>query len=680
MKKKKFQKSTTHRFKRFVRKSYAAYNSMHKIVNIGVLSGCMLTFVHVTEVASQPQISAMGSLLSDKEHELEEVIVSSSKSGLTFNQTAKLITVITQKEITQQPINSVQDLLKNVVGLDVRQRGSNGVLSGISVRGGTFEQTAILLNGANISNPQTAHYSLSLPVNLSDIECIEIIQGPNSLYYGAGAFSGGINIITKKNSNTGLYLKTEVGMHDLFNREIRGTLQLDSSSHSLSLGYNTSSGYMDNSDYQLFNALWQSHMNIEESKLNLQIGMNDKSYGANTFYSAKYPNQFDQTRAIFASIKGESHTRMKLIPQLYWNRHYNQFHLFRPGAENMPSWYISPNYHRTDVFGFNLTGQYKWKHGIFNLGGELRNEGIYSSVLGKKLTKPEDKYLYSDSRTNLSYSIEHTYLSGGFTFGVGLLANYNTAFGNDFSFFPNINLSYWFDEHYKIFASWNNATRMPTFTDLYYKGETHKGNSDVQPEKSESFELGGRYTNHFIDISLTGFYMKGKFLIDWVKENPEDLWESRNLTNLNKVGLEFNSLISLKEVFPWLSDSRLNIGYTFLNQDKNAGELISNYVLDYLKHKITIGFNHPIYKNISSDWQFRWQDRQGTYTKYENKEPAYESSYQPFCILDLKINWKYRKWNIYISANNLLDICYYDLGNIPQPGLWLMGGMIYSIR
>ncbi|MCC8147173.1 MAG: TonB-dependent receptor plug domain-containing protein [Bacteroidales bacterium] len=140
----------------------------------------------------------MQTSFADDEHELEEVIVSSTKAGLTLNQTAKLVTVITREEIAQQPVSSVQDLLKNVVGLDVRQRGSNGVLSGISVRGGTFEQTAILLNGANISNPQTAHYSLSLPINLSDIESIEIIQGPNSLYYGAGAFSGGVNIITKK--------------------------------------------------------------------------------------------------------------------------------------------------------------------------------------------------------------------------------------------------------------------------------------------------------------------------------------------------------------------------------------------------------------------------------------------------------------------------------------------------
>ncbi|MDL2223696.1 TonB-dependent receptor [Bacteroidales bacterium OttesenSCG-928-M06] len=678
MKKKKLGKSTAYRFRRFVRKAYAAYNSMHRIVNIGVLSGCMLTFVHTTQSGAQESVKTGLDSPLGEETELEEVVVSSTKVGLTLNQTAKLVTVITREEIAQQPVSSVQDLLKNVVGLDVRQRGSNGVLSGISMRGGTFEQTAILLNGANISNPQTAHYSLSLPINLSDIESIEIIQGPTSLYYGAGAFSGGVNIITKKDSDTGVYLKAEGGMHELFSGEFRGALKTKTSAHSISAGYDCSSGYMNNSDYKLLNALWQSNFNLDDSRLHIQFGLNDKAYGANTFFSAEYPNQYDETRSFFAAIKGETNTRLKLIPQLYWNRQYDQFHLFRPGTTNIPDWYKAPNNHRADVFGFNLNGQYKWKYGITNLGGEIRNEGIYSSVLGKLLPEPNGEYTYSDHRSNISYFVEHTYLYQGLTLGLGILANYNTAFGDDFGFYPNINVGYWFNNHYKIFASWNNSTRMPTFTDLYYKGKTHKGNSDVQPEESQSVELGVKYINHFMQTTLTGFYMQGKNLIDWVKENPEDLWESRNLTTLDKVGFEVNSSFLIKEIIPVLSDTRLNIGYTFLHQDKSIENLISNYVLDYLKHKVTIGLSHPIYKNITADWQFRWQDRQGTYTVYA--DPPYEADYPSFGILDVKVNWKLHDWNVYVSANNLFDTSYYDLGNIPQPGLWIMGGINYTIR
>ncbi|MDR0428203.1 MAG: TonB-dependent receptor [Dysgonamonadaceae bacterium] len=675
MKQKLFGTRAGYRFRRFVRKAYAAFNSMHKVVNIGVVSGCMLTFAHATETTTQSQISFSEKEMAEKEHELDEIVVSSAKTGLTQNQISKVVSIITQQEIEQQAVNSIPDLLKNVVGLDVRQRGSNGVLSGISVRGGTFEQTAILLDGANLSNPQTAHYSLSFPVNLSDIERIEVIQGPTSLYYGAGAFSGGINIITKQDEKSGLYINTEGGMYDLFHAEIRGNLKTKNTSHSLSTGYKSSSGYIRNSDYSLFNTLWQSRFNLSGSAMNLQLGFNNKEYGANTFFSAEYPNQYDETRSVFASVRGETDTRLKLTPQLYWNRQYNTFHLFRKGTLDIPDWYVAPNYHRTDVFGSNLTGRYQGEYGTTSIGGDIRTEIIHSSVLGKPADKPNGKYLYSDNRTSIGYFMEHTYIYNGFTLGGGVLINYNTAFGERLKFYPRFDIGYWINNSYKLFASWNNAVRVPTFTDLYYKGKTHKGNSDVKPEESESFELGMKHTTYFMTTSLTGFFMKGKNLIDWVKEKPEDLWESRNLTSLNKTGVEINILIQAGEIVPLLASTRLNIGYTFLHQDKKSGGLISNYVLDYLKHKLTGGITHPIYKNITADWQFRWQDREGSYTKYESNRPAYEAEYQPFALLDLKINWKLKDWNVYVSGNNLFNTSYFDLGNIPQPGFVFMGGV-----
>ena len=671
MKQEQFKERQAYRFKRFARKSYAAFNSMHRVVNIGVVSGCMLTFSFATETSAQSQSSIARDSIAEQEQELDELIVTSSKAQLTLNQTAKLVTIITKDEIARQPVQSVQDLLKYVVGLDVRQRGSNGELAGISVRGGTFEQTAILLNGANLTNPQTGHYNLDLPVNLSDIERIEIIQGPNSLLYGAGAFSGGINIVTKKNSDTGLFLSTEAGMHELFGAQARGSLKTKGSSHSLSAGYNSSAGYIDNSDYKIFNALWQSNFKIDNSKLDLQLGVNDKAYGANTFYSAAYPNQFDDTRSIFGAIKGESGDKLKFIPQLYWNRHYDFYQLIKnetPGA----------NHHRTDVFGFNLNTQYKWELGITNFGGEIRNEGIQSSVLGKDSITNPGKYKLADNRTNISYFLEHTFLYNRFTLSLGLLANYNTAFRDDFGFYPNINAAYALSDRLRAFASFNRATRMPTFTDLYYKGATHKGNSDVRPEQSEAFELGFKYNDQFVSASISGFYMKGENLIDWVKERSEDLWESRNLTNLDKTGVETNVFLHFGQLIPQLSSTRLNLGYRYMYQDKDAGDLISNYVLDYLRHKFTAGIAHPIYKGLTADWQFRWQDRQGTFSRYVSRTESHETSYPAFSLLDVKLNWKKDNFNVYLSANNLFDTDYYDLGNVPQPGFWFTGGVSYQ--
>lgn len=673
MKQKNFKQKQAFRFRRFARKNYAVFNSLHKVINTGVIAGCMLAFAAVTGTSAQNRISVIRD--SIPEQELEELVVAGSKAELTMNQTAKLVTVITGDEIARQPVESVSDLLKTIVGLDVRQRGPNGVLSGVAVRGGTFEQTAILLNGANLTNPQTGHYNLDLPVNLSDIERIEIIQGPASLLYGAGAFSGGINIVTKKNSDTGLFFEAKGGMYNLFEANAREAVKAGNSSHSLSSGYASSEGYIRNSDYQIINALWQSNFSLNDNAyLDFQWGINDKKYGANTFFSPAYPDQYDETRSLFAAVKASTGTKLKATPQLYWNRHFDHYQLIK----NQPT---GENFHRTDVLGFNLNVQYRWKAGITNFGGEIRNEGIISSNLGKDSLFNRKPYLLTDNRTNLSAFLEHSFVFEQFTLNLGLLANYNTAFTDDAGLYPSVNAACWLTPNWKIFASWNNATRMPTFTDLYYKGRTHKGNSDVRPEKSVSLELGLKYVHPALSASANGFYMKGVNLIDWVKHHPDSLWESRNLTDLDKSGFETNFTLDIAKIFPKMSGARLRLGYMFMRQTKEASGLISNYVMDYLKHKFTAGLSHPVYKNLSADWQFRLQDRAGSYTKYENSQTAgAETPYKPFSILDVKFNWKIDKANLFLNINNLFDIHYFDLGNVPQPGIWITGGVQYKLQ
>jgi iron complex outermembrane receptor protein len=127
------------------------------------------------------------------------------------------------------------------------------------------------------------------------------------------------------------------------------------------------------------------------------------------------------------------------------------------------------------------------------------------------------------------------------------------------------------------------------------------------------------------------------------------------------------------------------VGYLFLDQTRDASNLISKYVLDYLRHKLTAGISHPVYKGLSADWQFRWQDREGSYDKFLGRDdqniPRYqEEAYPAFALLDVKLNWKQGDWNIYLTANNLFNVSYYELGNIPQPGFWFSGGVSRVIQ
>ncbi len=675
MNKKQIKATKAFRFKRFARKSYSVFNSLHKSVTIGVLTGCTLVSAHATSVEPVEQMFIQTASDSIPPTELDEVVVTASKVAMPLNLAAKQVTVISRQEIERAPVRSIEDLLNYVAGVDILQRGPHGVQVDITLRGGSFDQTAILLNGINLTNPHTGHYSFDIPINISDIERIEIVQGPSSLVYGAGAFSGGVNIITKKDTKSNVYAKVEGGMHGLFGADTRGAIAGESYTHSLSTGYKRSDGYIPNSDYDIYNLLWQSRFDINGSNIDFQAGLNDKAYGANTFYTAAYPNQFDDTQGLFFSLKGETNGKLKLTPHIYWSRHYDEFQLIREGTPDKPSWYTDHNYHRSDVFGMNLNMQYASRFGITSFGGEFRNEGILSNVLGNAMEEPIGKYTKSDNRTNISYYAEHNFILNRITLSLGGLINYNTAVTDKFDFYPAINGTFRATNKLSLYASWNKATRMPTFTDLYYTTATHTGNSNLEAELSEAFEVGAKYNHHIVKGAIAVFNMAGKNMIDWVKPSPEALWESTNHTQINKKGVETNISFDFKE---WLGDNQpinsFNVGYMYIDQERVEDELISNYTLNHLRHKFTAGLHHDLIKNLTLSWNFRWQERNGSYVKYSDLLPGERVDYAPFSILDVKANYKIRNTDFFVNANNIFNSVHVDLGNIPQPGFWLSGG------
>lgn len=675
------------RFRRFDRTGYAAFRSMHKVVNIGVVAATTLLFA-LPDTAQAQNTVGKGQTPEEKESapiELDEVQVTASRAPIALGQATKIVTVIPAQEIEAAPVTSIQDLLEYAAGIDVRQRGEGGTQADISIRGGTFDQIAVLLNGVNLSNPQTGHYSFDLPVNLSDIERIEVVSGPSSRIFGASAFAGAINIITKTGKENRISTDNYAGMHKLWKVEGAIDHAKRSFSQRLSAGYASSGGYTENTDYKQLNLFWQSEVKSEEADFRFQAGYNDKGYGANSFYSAAYPNQYDKTRRFFLSAGGETHGKIRLSPKVYWTRHFDRYELFR---DNPADWYTGHNYHETQVFGANLNATTDWKLGRTSMGVEMRNEGVRSNVLGTPMKEPQDvpfekegKYTKSDNRTNISYFLEHNILLRRFTLSVGVLANYNSALEQGISFYPGVDASLRVGDNLRFYGSWNRALRMPTFTDLYYESKVLKGNPDLKPEESEAFEVGVKYGNHFLRGHVAGFYRKGKNMLDWVKKNPEDIWESRNLTEVNNAGVEANvSLLPRELGNEKFFVRKVELGYAFIHQDKDSEGYISNYALDYLRHKLTAQLSHTIWRDLSATWYVRWQDRAGSYTKYEDLKPAYETPYSPYCTVDVKLNWAWQDLNIYAEINNLFNTTYYDLGNIPQPGIWFKAGFRYSFK
>lgn len=394
-----------------------------------------------------------------------------------------------------------------------------------------------------------------------------------------------------------------------------------------------------------------------------------------------------KTRRTLFSVKAETKGWLHVVPSVFWNRAYDHFQLIR-GTHNYE------NFHRTDVYGLNLNAYFTSILGKTSFGAELRNEGIYSTNLGKPLDASmyvsvpgEDsiKYTKHDNRTNIDYFVEHNILLSRLTISMGLLVNRNTALSDGLRYYPGIDISYRPDDSWKIFASWNKALRMPTFTDLYYKSPTLEGNVGLKPEKTSAFKLGTSYRNAWLSANVNGFYYHGTDMIDWVQYSSNDSFHSTNF-KLDNMGVETAFVIE----FPALTGRNtflrsLNFGYTYIYQDRKDNQNIykSNYALEYLRHKLVVGLTHNIYKQIlTATWNFRFQKRMGGYEVYDDnhKKTGTIHSYPSFGIMDVKVQWQKPTYQLYAQAYNLFNRHYYDYGNIPQPGIWLNFGAVYRFN
>ena len=681
MKENKLTKQNAFRWKQFNHKSFSVFNSLKREVNIGVLAVATLAFANTDTVFAQNQ--------SDKDirtYELEEVEVTGTRVPLTQAESARMVTVLSQPEIQAAAVHSINDLLEYAVGVDVRQRGEFGIQTDISIRGGTFDQITILLNGVNLNNPQTGHLTADFPVSMDDIERIEILEGPAARVFGTSAFTGAINIVTKTDPKTHIAIDAMGGAYGLAGGGLRFNYSKNRFSQQVSGQYKRTDGATTNSDFQTGKVYYQGNFSSNEIDVQWQFGFSDQQYGANTFYSASFPNQYEKTRRYITSVQAQTKGWFKFTPTIYWNRSHDNFQLVKgtPKGEN---------FHRTDVYGANLNAHFTTILGKTAFGTEIRNEGILSTNLGKDLTEDEkvkipgqkDQYFdKKDNRTNVSYYLEHNILLKSFTLSAGVLANMNTGLDHKYRFYPGIDLSYRPNINWKLFASWNKALRMPTFTDLYYKSPTQQGNQGLQPERTEAYTLGVQFKNEIIHSTFSGFYHKGKQMIDWVMYNSEDIYHSANF-ELNNRGFETNTQFNIEQ---WLGKNiglkSLQLGYSYISQNRKDDTEIykSNYALSYLRHKLVTQLKHRfIFKKLTVNWALRWQDRMGEYIDYSNTEikEGVLKSYPSFALIDLKLQWQEPKFNVYIEANNLLDKTYFDLGSVPQPGFWIKGGIKYRI-
>jgi len=633
----------------------------------------------------------------DTTYILDEIKILSQRTAQLHYESLRSVSIITADEIALYSVNSIDDVLNYALGVDVRQRGVMGVQSDISIRAGTFEQYAVLINGVKVNDPQTGHHNLNLPIDIGHIERIEVLTGSAARLYGGSAFSGAINFITKEVLANEIILNAEYGHYSYINGGLLLLKKNKFFNHSLSFRHKQSDGYRENTDFKSTHIFWVSEQINSFGKMQIQTGLNDKRFGANGFYTPQYPYQFEHINAFISSAKFETKNILNLCPIIYYRRHQDRFELFREDYyqknngyyifetdtaifKNSRIFYKGHNYHVTHAYGASLNSNYYTNRGKLSTSFNYNNDLIYSNVLGQNMLDTLNAFMEKDGfytkkgeRSAFSFVADYIYMYKKISFSGGGMLYY---VHKKPLVFPGIDLGYQLSSNMRINLSLNKSMRLPSFTELYYKSPNHINNENLKPEEAASGEIGLKYNNYLWQCGSTIYRRQSKNSIDWIKDNDSLLWRADNISKVNTYGAELFAILNVKNINSKQPLNQIHTQMVFNKADKyTAVDSKSMYVMDYLKRKLVFIFYFDWGHGFKSSCSIMHQKRIGVYIDYPS---MVETPYKPFITIEAKIIYALKNMELYVNGFNLSNTVYYDLGNLPLPGRWFSLGFIYK--
>lgn len=592
---------------------------------------------------------------SDTTKNLNEVMVRENRLKLPFSKQNRNIWIIDNQQIKNLPSRSISELLSYVTGVDVRQRGPGGVQADISIDGGTFDQTLVLINGVKVSDPQTGHNMMNLPISVDDIDHIEVLRGSASRIYGINALTGAINIVTKAVTRTGVsanvftgssFKKDEVSGDTYANYGVRatGTLALKESSHLFSAGQEAGNGYRYNTAFNNQKFFYEGKVNVGKTdQLEITGGYIHNKFGANGYYSAPGDKEAEETvKTAIAAVayKTQLTSFWSLMPRLSYRNNVDDYLYIKQTPDKFH------NHHVTQVLSAELNNSFQTGIGEFGLGLEARKEKINSTNLGKR--NRDNAGIYGEYKFDLVKNL---------LINVGSYVNYNSDYG--WQAFPGIDAGYNFYGNWKVFVNVGTGQRLPTFTDLYYKGPTNIGNDQLQPEKSRYAEGGIKYNSTHFVLNASLFKRQITNFIDWVKDKTTDPWQPKNFSQLNTMGYtlsaDYNTGPLENSAFNSL---RFGLAYTYLDPKVKTTlpeANISRYAVESLKNQLTATFNAEFLKVMALTVTARYCER---------------ISYKDYTVMDARLSYKLKRSSIYADASNIFDVNFIQAGAVPMPGVW----------
>lgn len=591
---------------------------------------------------------------------INEVVIAENRLQIPFNKRNRNIQIIQKEDIAKLPVRSINEVLSYIPGVDVRQRGPFGTQADISIDGGSFEQTLILINGVKLSDVQTAHHSMNIPVSLDAIERIEVLKGPAARIYGINALTGAINIITKTSSDTDLSVRVESGSGFASKEEGDGkgiyggasvqavaNLSKGNTQNLISVGGHKSNGQRYNSRTEDIKAFYQGKYTFDErNSMDVMAGYIHNEFGANGYYAApgdKESYEIVKTGIVSVGSAHQLHKNFYLKPRLSYRGNKDDYRYFRNDLTKGRS------QHESNVYTAELNSTLHTRIGDFGFGLESRYEEIESTNLGD-----HNRYnhgVYAEYKTE---AINKLLLN------IGTYLNYNTQYG--WQVFPGLDLGYAIDSHWKASLSVGSSQRIPSYTDLYLKQTGNIGNPALKSENAWQYELAMRYEKQNIYVRGGVFYRNIENFIDWIRDNSSDPYQPFNFGTNKTTGVN----LSLGQVFKLSGSQRLkyDLSYNYLRpkEMRYAEDVISKYIVESLKHQALLRVLYQVDK-LDFTLGGRWIKRELN---------------DPYFITDLRVGYSLSRWNFYAEGNNLLNETYKEVAAVYLPKRWYSVGVRYQ--
>jgi len=642
-------------------------------------------------------------LLAQLEAELDSISVTASRIPMSVSESGKNVSVITQREIQQMPVTSVDELLRTLPGVNINSRQGFGIQADVGVRGSTFSQVLFMLDNVPLNDPLTAHFNTNIPVALSEIGQIELIRGPASASYGADAVGGVIHIKTRSylrrqisaanDLQTNIYADLSGGQHNLLKGDFGIDLNKNRWRFSTSMRHISSDGEeLSNPVYEPGSSEPQTYNNYFEltnytASFTYRLtdyltvytrgGFDDRDFSARYFYTRNTADKSEEqisSRWGLGAITFEKDEHRTEFNVSY--RNVDDTFDFLPGV-------IPANEHTTDQLFLNLSHQYEFS------GESISNMFNYIRLMvgGQYL----DKQIVSTDRGNHQTDMGGIYTIGHFSWvgGLNITASARLQFDSIASteFLPQLSASYNIGE-VTFRGSAGRAIRVGDFTERYISSQIPNlspgrniGNPDLQPERSWSVDAGFDWRPvSRVKLSPTLFYRSSSNLIDYALTNSSDITNADNLqpdeTYFYAMNIEQSSVAGvefLSDVTHSLGNNRslgVQSGYTYIYTTSD-GESPSKYIANHPEHQVNFGLRYSTsWGAIHSENSYRVRSEESA----ELIEGDVPSRYF-ISNLNLQVTPGWSPATLYVQVMNLTDTQYQEILGAPMPGRWVMGGL-----